>query len=170
MRRFVAQPWLSAAVFSVWLLLAGDFGPLNLLGAFLMALVLPAVAAGFGVPAASAGRPLLALRLAVLVCVDIVKSNFAVAAIVLARPHRRQPAFVSVPVETDHPYVLNLLASIITMTPGTVSARVALGAPGTLPTILVHVLDCPDPAAVVGEIKARYETPLLEIFECSTRR
>jgi multicomponent K+:H+ antiporter subunit E len=32
--------------------------------------------------------------------------------------------------------------------------------------ILVHVLDLADPAALVSEIKSRYERPLKDIFEC----
>jgi multicomponent K+:H+ antiporter subunit E len=31
--------------------------------------------------------------------------------------------------------------------------------------ILVHALNCDDPAQMAAEIKSRYETPLLEIFE-----
>jgi len=31
-------------------------------------------------------------------------------------------------------------------------------------TILVHALDCADPAAMARDIKQRYETPLGEIF------
>ncbi|HBS79315.1 MAG TPA: cation:proton antiporter, partial [Pseudomonas sp.] len=33
--------------------------------------------------------------------------------------------------------------------------------------LLIHALDAPDTEALVDEVKNRYETPLLEIFECS---
>ncbi|MEZ5730461.1 MAG: Na+/H+ antiporter subunit E [Burkholderiaceae bacterium] len=80
------------------------------------------------------------------------------------------PIFVDVPIETDHPFVLNLVASIITMTPGTVSVRVDSDVPGQRPVIVVHALDCDDGPALVADIKARYEAPLLEIFGCSRSR
>jgi multicomponent K+:H+ antiporter subunit E len=56
---------------------------------------------------------------------------------------------------------ISLLANTICLTPGTVSAR--LSADRT--ELLVHVLDAADPQAVVAEIQARYEAPLLEVFE-----
>ncbi|MCB2536230.1 Na+/H+ antiporter subunit E, partial [Listeria monocytogenes] len=34
-------------------------------------------------------------------------------------------------------------------------------------TLLVHGLDVPDKAALIAEIKQRYEAPLKEIFPCS---
>ena len=48
------------------------------------------------------------------------------------------------------------------MTPGTVSVDVG----SDRRTLLVHVLDCPDPAQAVSEMKDRYEKPILEIFGC----
>jgi multicomponent K+:H+ antiporter subunit E len=77
-----------------------------------------------------------------------------------------QSVFITVPVDTDHPFVVNLLASIITMTPGTVSARVNEPTGGGRAAIVVHALDCDDPDALIEEIKTRYEQPLREIFKC----
>ncbi|MBN0538222.1 Na+/H+ antiporter subunit E, partial [Pseudomonas aeruginosa] len=34
-------------------------------------------------------------------------------------------------------------------------------------TLLVHGLDVPDKAALIADIKQRYEAPLKEIFPCS---
>jgi len=31
--------------------------------------------------------------------------------------------------------------------------------------LLVHALDAPDPAAILADIKSRYEAPLKEVFE-----
>ena len=55
-----------------------------------------------------------------------------------------------------------LLASIITMTPGTVSCDVRIDER----RILVHALDVDDPDRTIQLIKSRYERPLQEIFEC----
>jgi multicomponent K+:H+ antiporter subunit E len=54
-----------------------------------------------------------------------------------------------------------LFASIITMTPGTVSCVV--DDEGW--EILVHALDCDDAQAMAQQMKQRYEGPLREIFE-----
>jgi multicomponent K+:H+ antiporter subunit E len=67
---------------------------------------------------------------------------------------------VRVPLALRQPGAITLLAAIITTTPGTVSCVVDDDAH----EILVHALDCQDPAAMAAQIKARYEQPLLEIF------
>jgi multicomponent K+:H+ antiporter subunit E len=80
---------------------------------------------------------------------------------VLGPTARLRPGFVAVPLDaTTHPDAAALLASIIALTPGTVSADID----DARTRILVHVLDLEDPAALVAEIKRRYERPLNEVF------
>ncbi|MDP1535369.1 MAG: Na+/H+ antiporter subunit E, partial [Rubrivivax sp.] len=71
-----------------------------------------------------------------------------------------QPAWVQVPLALRHPTAITLLATIITTTPGTVSCVVD----DERHLILVHALDCDDPAALAAQIKQRYEEPLMEIL------
>jgi multicomponent K+:H+ antiporter subunit E len=67
---------------------------------------------------------------------------------------------VPITLALTHPTAITLLATIITTTPGTVSCIVD----EERRLILVHALDCDDPAAMAREIKQRYEAPLGEIF------
>ena len=60
-------------------------------------------------------------------------------------------------------FVLAVLTSIVSLTPGTVSA----GRSPDRRVLLLHVLDAPNPDEIVEQVKTRYEAPLLEIFECS---
>jgi multicomponent K+:H+ antiporter subunit E len=85
-----------------------------------------------------------------------------VARLVLGPLPRLEPAFVEVPLAATHPHTRSLLATIITMTPGTVSS--AFTPDGR--TLHVHALNVSDPLRVVADIKDRYEQPLMEIFEC----
>jgi multicomponent K+:H+ antiporter subunit E len=153
-------PIASVAVFVTWLLLNNTVAPAHLvLGGFL-AVALPLVARPLMDTPTTARAPGTALRLLGVVTWDIVVSNITVAKLVLGPMGRLRPGFVRVPLDATHPYAISLLASIITMTPGTVSADVD----ETRREILVHVLDLADPEALVRDIKARYEAPLLEIF------
>ena len=65
-------------------------------------------------------RVALALRLALFVAADIVRSNVAVARIVFgpADP-RRRAGFLPIPLDTRHSGALAMLAIIVTATPGT---------------------------------------------------
>ena len=53
-----------------------------------------------------------------------------------------------------------VLAAMITMTPGTMSADIA----PDRRWLLVHAFNVDDEAALIGDIQQRYERPLREIF------
>ena len=107
-------------------------------------------------------RPVTMLRLAMLVLADVVRSNIAVARIILYPGIRKQTSgFVDIPLELRHPAALATLACIITATPGTAWARYD-SARGIL---TMHILDLIDDEIWVRTIKDRYERRLLEIFE-----
>lgn len=107
-------------------------------------------------------RPSVVLRLLALVLADIVRSNLAVARIVLGLGSRTRVAgFLSLPLELRHPGGLAVLAWIVTATPGTSWIRYD----HTQNTVLIHVLDLVDEAAWIRLFKQRYERLLMEIFE-----
>lgn len=156
-----AHPVLSLLLAAAWLLLQRSLAPAQLITAAVLALLVPRLVHGF----LAAGAPLhafgTALRLGGAVLRDIVTANLTVARIVLNPAARPQPAWVPVPLALRHPTAISLLATIITTTPGTVSCVVD----EERHEILVHALDCADPAALVADIQQRYEAPLREIFE-----
>ena len=159
--RNLPMPWTSLVVFIGWQMLMGSVSLLSVLSGLLFAWGLPKLTSRF-VPAVSgASKPMVIMRLMVVVLIDIIKGNVIVARLVLGPLSKLNPIFITVPVETDHPYVISLLASIITMTPGTVSAHLRLD--GKI--LLIHALDVGDINALIDDIHQRYERPLLEIFE-----
>ena len=160
-RRWLAHPMLSLLLAAVWLLLQQSVDPANLIAAAVFGLVVPWLLHGFLGPALKPRSLPGATRLAFIVLWDIVVSNVAVARLVLSPVRSPRPAWVPVPLELRHPGAVTLLASIITMTPGTVSCTVD----EERHCILVHALDCDDAAALAAQIKDRYERPLKELFE-----
>jgi multicomponent K+:H+ antiporter subunit E len=162
MRRWLPFPLLSLALLAMWLVLNETLVPGHwLLGAAL------AVGGGYVMaqlqpPAGSVRRRVtVAAELLGLVLADIVRSNVAVARIVLnPRIAHRRSGFLSMPLEVRHPGALAALACIITATPGTSWAR--YDAARNLLTI--HVLDLIDDEAWIRQFKQRYEQRLKEIF------
>jgi multicomponent K+:H+ antiporter subunit E len=107
-------------------------------------------------------RPRLAAELLWLVLADVVRSNIAVARIVLRIGTRRQTAgFLEIPLTLRNPVGLAALACIITSTPGTAWAGYNPGS-GVL---TMHILDLVDEETWVRTIKDRYEKRLVEIFQ-----
>ena len=163
-KTWLSHPWLSALLALSWLLLTHSLAPVHLLSAALIGLIVPRLLHE-ALPPAPRIRAIPALRLMGVVLWDIVLSNITVARLVLGRMDRPQPAWVPVPLDLQHPTAIALFASIITTTPGTVSCTV--DEQGR--RIWVHALDCSDPTQAAADIKARYETPLRDIFEAGPR-
>ena len=82
--------------------------------------------------------------------------------LLLGRPERLQARFFTYPVDLQDDYAITLLASTISLTPGTVSAHYDAEAR----TLLIHALHLEDEQQAIAQIRQRYELPLKEIFRC----
>ncbi|MDD3519355.1 MAG: Na+/H+ antiporter subunit E [Chromatiales bacterium] len=162
MTRFLPQPWLSLMLFLLWLLLVNSVAPGHLVLGAILALLLPLFTQRFWPDRPAVQRPLVALRLLGVVLLDIVLANLTVARQVLGPVKRLHPRFVRVPLDLTHEFPITILASIISLTPGTVSVDVT----PDRKALLVHGLSVDDEPALVADIKARYEAPLMEVFRC----
>jgi multicomponent K+:H+ antiporter subunit E len=161
MSRLVPHPLLTAALIAMWLLL-NRFSLGHLLLGTGVALV-----AGKSMSALQPAGPRLRRwdlipRLAGVVVLDIVRSNVAVASLILTggRHGARRSGFVEIPLALRDPTALAILAVIVTATPGTAWMQydARRGA------VLLHVFDLVDEAAWIDLIKGRYEALLLEVF------
>jgi len=159
-RRLLPSPPLSVLVFCFWLLMNDQVSAGHVAMALLMALVVPPFAARLDREFARIGRLRGLPRLVAQVAADIVRCNITVARQVLGPQERLRPGFIWVPLDIANIHGIAVLTSIITLTPGTVSASLS----DDRRHLLVHVLHLEDPEALVQEIKARYEAPLMEIF------
>lgn len=162
MMRLLPYPGLSVALAIFWLLLHNSVSPLTLLGAVLMGLLAPWSLAQLQAPRARIKSFRALARLSGVVVYDIVRSNFAVAAIILGGARRKHTAgFVTIPLELTNPYALASLAVIITSTPGTLWAQ----HDAATNRLLLHVLDLVDEDDLIDLVKRRYEPLLKEGFE-----
>lgn len=159
-QRWLTHPWLSVLLAVTWLLLQHSLSVFHLLSGVLIGLIVPRLLKGF-LPDPRRLNMRAAVRLGGVVLWDIVVSNITVARLVLGPLSRMQPAWVPVPLTLTNPTAIALLATIITTTPGTVSCTID----EERHEILVHALNCDDPAQMAADIKTRYEAPLLAIFE-----
>ena len=159
-QRWLTHPWLSVLLAATWLLLQHSVSVFHVLSGVLIGLIVPRLLKDF-LPDPRRLNMRAAVRLGGVVLWDIVVSNIVVARLVLGPMSRPQPAWVPVPLTLTDPTAIALLATIITTTPGTVSCTID----EERREILVHALNCDDPAQMAADIKTRYEAPLLAIFE-----
>lgn len=162
MSRLLPHPVLSALLLLMWLVLT-RFS----LGQLVLGLGV-ACLAGWTMGRLRVERPSLRRSAAIprllgIVAWDILRSNVAVASLILTngRHGQRRSGFLEVPLRLRHPSALAVLAIIVTATPGTAWIEHDEGS-GVL---LLHVFDLVDEAEWRRLIQTRYEARLLEIFE-----
>lgn len=162
MRRIVPHPLLSLGVFVMWLVLQSSLAPGTLLMGVILALLAPLPMRTLEPGRASVRAPMQIVALTGLILKDVIRSNHAVATILLGgRRHERVSGFVRIRLEMRSRYGLAALAIILTATPGTLWVQYDAGT-GSL---LLHVLDLVDEEEWRRLVKDRYECRLMEIFE-----
>jgi multicomponent K+:H+ antiporter subunit E len=159
-KRLLPHPIWSAALVLFWMWLNNTLQPGHLLLGLFLGWALPLFARRFWPERETLSRPALLLALAARVAADIVVANLRVARAVLGPVRRLRPGFVRVPLEVRSDAGIMVLASTISLTPGTLSAELS----DDRRELTVHYLDEADPALLVAGIKSRYERPILEIF------
>lgn len=159
-------PVRSLFLFLVWLLLNNSVALIHLFFGLLLAWLLPLLIHKFRLIQPGIKKPGAALAYGLMVLWDIVVANVQVIWLVLGSNKRLRPAFVIVPLDLMDDLAITILASTVSLTPGTVSADVlpltAQGAEKRF--LLLHVLDLEDEAELIAQVKQRYEAPLKEIF------
>lgn len=158
----VPHPLLSVLVAATWLLAQNSLYIGHIILAVGLGIALPRLTHGFWPGAPRLKRPGVALRLLGVFSYDILVANFHVARLVLGPNDRLRPGFLEVPLDIADEFGIALLASMVTLTPGTVSADLD----DEHRVLLVHALDIDDADAMVALIKSRYERPLQEALGC----
>jgi multicomponent K+:H+ antiporter subunit E len=160
--RFLPMPIHSLLLFVIWLLVNNTVAPGHLLLATFLAIVIPLMTAGMQTPQPKFRRPLLTVKYILMVLWDIIVANLEVALLVLGPSKKLVPAFIAVPLDIQHEFPITILASTVSLTPGTVSAEIS----EDRQWLYVHVLHLSNKDQLIASIKQRYEQPLKEIFEC----
>lgn len=156
------HPALSIAIFILWMALNNASSLAQAVMGAILATGLPILTIRFWPEPPAHAKISVAGRLFFVLLWDILVASLEVAKLVLGPIKRIKPAFVEIPLDIQDPFVGTLLASIVSLTPGTVSIDIDQ----SRRILLLHVLDVDDQEALIQLIKTRYEKPLKEIFSC----
>jgi len=162
MKRLFPAPWLSLALWALWLLLNLSLSSGNLLLGAALAILAPVMFAPLRPLPVRIRRPGVILKLFFLVGRDVVASNIAVAwGVLRAGKNPPRSRFIKIPLDLRDANGLAALSMITTVVPGTIWSELALDRS----VLLLHVFDLDDEAAFIEHFKTAYERPLMEIFE-----
>jgi multicomponent K+:H+ antiporter subunit E len=145
----------------LWLLLANQLSAGHLLLGALLGWAVPLYTARFWPEQVKVRRPQVLVRFLLVVLYDIVVANVTVARLIMGPAERMQPAFVTMPLELRSEVAISLLASTISLTPGTVSVFLS----ADRRCLVIHSLHTTEPDELVATIRRRYERPLKEVLE-----
>ena len=161
MKKLFPFPWLSLALWAIWLLVNNTFAPGHVVLAGALAILIPFATAAFWPEPVRLKRPWLAINYAVRLALDILTANLQVAVWII-RPNRRlQPAFIRYRLDLRSPLAISILANTISLTPGTVSCDLS----SDQRFLLIHCLHGEDADTLVRQIQERYEQPLLKMLK-----
>lgn len=146
----------------VWCALFGDFAAKNLFGGFVLGYLVLSILASRGV----VGSPRYVRRVRRILSFigfflwELVVANVRVARDVVTPGIHSRPAIVAVPLEDLTDAEVTLLATLVTLTPGTMSLDVS----SDRRTLYVHVMDLAggDSARFVASLKRGFEARVLE--------
>ncbi|AVJ56503.1 Na+/H+ antiporter subunit E [Idiomarina sp. OT37-5b] len=162
MSKLFPAPYLSLFLLLIWLLLFNSIAAGVVLLGIIFSLLIPIVFRNAWPAFARVKKPHLAAVYFCILLFDIIVANFKVAALILGRRKSIKPALLVYPLNMTEELPVTILASTITLTPGTVSCEITRGRKG----ILIHAFSEDDPEQVINTIRNRYERRLKEIFEC----
>lgn len=158
MQRFFV---LNLSLALLWLVLNSEYSLRTLLIGFILGFVLLSIVQrryGYYVVKLS--------RFSAYVLYAILESNLRLAIVVLSNTFRStpriRPGIVAVPLVLTNPLDITVLASIITLTPGTLSVDLGEDAHGQ-EALFVHTIHITSPETFRAEIKRNFEQPLLEL-------
>ena len=161
--RLLPMPLHSLMLLIVWLMINSTTSLGHIILGLVLAIVIPLLCEPLRMPQPAIKRPLKVISYLVIVLKDIVVANVQVALLVIGPMRKIKPGFVAVPLDLTDVFPITILASTVTMTPGTVSGEVSKDKKW----LYVHVLDMPEnEQEVIDFIKQRYESRIKEIFAC----
>lgn len=159
---FLPMPFHSLLLFVVWLLMNNSISPGHIVLASFFAITIPLLVNSMRDEQPKIKKPWLAVRYFFLVLRDILVANIQVAILVLGPIKKLQPGFVSIPLDIDSDVGITVLASTVSLTPGTVSVEVS----EDRKWLYIHALHLDNEQDLIDEIKQRYERPIKEILGC----
>lgn len=161
--RLIPMPIHSIMLLTVWLMINASVSFGHILLGSVLAIIIPLLCAPLRMPQMKIKHPHKVFGYLFIVLKDILVANVEVAILVVGPMRKIKPGFVAVPLDLDDIFPITILASTVTMTPGTVSAEIS----SDKKWLYVHVLNMPDDEKeLINFIKQRYEKRVKEMFGC----
>lgn len=160
--KFLPMPFHTVLLFVVWLLLNNSMSVGHIVLALFFAITIPMLVNGMRDEHPKILKPWKAICYVLMVMKDIVVANVEVALWIIGPVKKLKPGFVAIPINIQSDLGITILASTVSLTPGTVSAEVS----EDKQWLYIHALHLDNESELIETVKQRYEKPIKEIFGC----
>jgi len=160
--KLLPMPFHTLLLFVVWLLLNNSMSAGHMVLALFFAIAIPLLVNGMRDEHPKILKPWKAILYVLMVMKDIVVANVEVALWIIGPVKKLKPGFVAIPISIQSDLGITILASTVSLTPGTVSAEVS----EDKQWLYIHALHLDNENELIETIKQRYEQPIKEIFGC----
>jgi multicomponent Na+:H+ antiporter subunit E len=144
-----------------WMALAGSFTVGGFFTGFLFGFCVLWIGRRDRHTTAYRAKLLIVARFILFFVRELVVANLRVAHDVLTPHHHMTPGIVAIPLDLESDLQITILATLITLTPGTLSLHVA----GDRRALYIHCMYIGDPEEVVRKIKEGFERQVREVFQ-----
>lgn len=146
----------------VWCWIQGNFSAANIVGGFLLGFLVLALLTQRGLVGDSSYVRKVPRTIVLLYVFlrELLIANLRLAWEVITPGLNLKPAIIAYPLDAETDAEITLLASLITLTPGTLSMEVS----PDRTTLFIHALYCDDEEALVKSIKRDFEARILEVL------
>ncbi|MFL0693545.1 MAG: Na+/H+ antiporter subunit E [Agrobacterium tumefaciens] len=151
---------LSILMAVIWATVSGSFTVPNLIFGFVISLLTLYLLRERFVGRDYTSRFRRVLALVLLFLVELAKSAWRVATLVLRPKMDLKPGIFAYPLMVKSDWEISLLANLITLTPGTLSVDVS----EDRTTLYIHAIDCSDVEAARRDIAEGFEKKIMEAF------
>ena len=155
------QILLNIGLAIIWMLLRQDFSPVEFLIGYVVGLGLLYVLRRFLQFDFYFRRVIAIVKLIFLFLWELILANIDVIKIVLSPKLDIQPGIIAVPTKLKTDWEVTLLASLISLTPGTLSMNFSDDGR----TIFVHSIHVPDKEEMIKQIHNSFEKAIMEVTQ-----
>ncbi len=155
------QILLNIGLAIIWMLLRQDYSLLEFAIGYVVGLALLYVLRRFLMFDFYFRRVIAIFKLILLFLWELILANIDVIKIVLSPKLNIEPGIIAVPTKLKTEWEVTLLASLISLTPGTLSMNFSDDGK----TIYVHSIHVPDKEAMIKQIHNSFEKAIMEVTQ-----
>lgn len=153
------QILLNVFIAVVWMFMSSSLTATTFIIGFLIGLGLLFVTRRFFTSRLYIWRLWAAFKLVLLFFKELTLSNISVLMLIIRPKLNIRPSIFALPTELEHDWEITLLASLITLTPGTLVLHVS----SDQRTLYIHAIDVEDVDEAIDSIKNSFEKAILEV-------